>query len=167
MWNTIEEFADWYRDNGYPIRPPFEDPVYVTDISYSYVLYREGQYQAELYLVRPNVTSPEHSHPGVENIIMLWGGNLHTTINGTAADYSKFYEKPNDRGTNVLFGLYQPKLTEEHTHSISVGAKGGAFLSIEKWPEGVTPNSVTINWCGEPVDENHGKIIDILEGTKP
>jgi hypothetical protein len=65
-----------------------------------------------------------------------------------------------------LFGLYQPKLTEDHTHSIGVGSKGGAFLSIEKWPEGVTPNSVTINWRGDPVDENHGKIIDIFEGIK-
>jgi hypothetical protein len=43
MWNTIEEFAQWYKDNGFPIRPPFEDPVYVTDISYSYVLFREGR----------------------------------------------------------------------------------------------------------------------------
>ena len=53
MWTTVEEFAEWYKSEGFPIRPPFEDPIYITEISYSYVLYREGQYQAELYLIKP------------------------------------------------------------------------------------------------------------------
>ena len=71
MWETLEEFVDWYKAEGFPMRPPFEEKVYNTDISMSYVLYREGRYQAELYLVKPNTESPEHSHPGIENMIMV------------------------------------------------------------------------------------------------
>ncbi len=163
MWQTLEEFAQWYKDNGFPVRPPFEDPVYVTDISYSYVLFREGQYQAELYLVRPNTSSPEHSHPGVENIIMVWGGNVHTIQNGKLSDYSEHYKEPSENGTNKLFGMCSQKLTGGQTHALIAGDKGGAFLSLEKWPEGVRPNSVTINWKGDPVDPTHGKIIKVLE----
>lgn len=163
MWNTLEEFAKWYKENGFPIRPPFEDPVYTTDISYSYVLFREGQYQAELYLVRPNTSSPEHSHPGVENIIMVWGGNVHTVQNGKLFDYTEHYQEPAKNGTNKLFGMCSEKLTDEQTHALIAGDKGGAFLSLEKWPEGVKPNSVTINWSGDPVDPKHGEIISVLE----
>ena len=163
MWNTLEEFAQWYKDNGFPIRPPFEDPVYVTDISYSYVLFREGQYQAELYLVRPNTSSPDHSHPGVENIIMVWGGNVHTRQNGQLFDYSEHYNEAGKNGTNKLFGMSSKKLTDDQTHALIAGDKGGAFLSLEKWPEGVKPNSVTINWAGDPVDPTHGAIIKTLE----
>ncbi len=163
MWQTLEEFAQWYKDNGFPVRPPFEDPVYVTDISYSYVLFREGQYQAELYLVRPNTSSPEHSHPGVENIVMVWGGNVHTIQNGKLFDYSEHYTEPSENGTNKLFGMCSQKLTDNQTHALIAGDKGGAFLSLEKWPEGVIPNSVTINWKGDPVDPTHGTMIKVLE----
>ncbi len=163
MWNTLEEFAKWYKENNFPIRPPFEDPVYVTDISYSYVLFREGQYQAELYLVRPNTSSPDHSHPGVENIIMVWGGDIHTTRNGQFEDLSSNYDSPSPLGTNKLFGACSEKLTDKETHALKVGNKGGAFLSLEKWPAGITPNSVTVNWKGDPVDEGHRKIIQSLD----
>lgn len=163
MWNTLEEFAEWYKKEGFPIRPPFEDPIYVTDISYSYVLYREGQYQAELYLVRPNTSSPDHSHPGVENIIMVWGGDVSFKQNQTYHDLTKYYEEPSENGTNKLFGMCSDKLTDSQTHALFAGNKGGAFLSLEKWPEHIRPNSVTINWAGEPVDENHGKMIKTLE----
>jgi len=161
MWKTLEEFAEWYKTQGFPIRPPFEDPVYVTDISYSYVLYREGQYQAELYLVRPNTSSPEHSHPGVENIIMVWGGDVSYSQEGVYHDLSEHYTEPNAQGTNKLFGLSSPNLKGTATHALFAGNKGGAFLSLERWPEGKKPSSVTIHWEGEPVDAEHGKIIGV------
>jgi hypothetical protein len=159
MWNTLEEFAQWYKDNGFPIRPPFEDPVYVTDISYSYVLFREGQYQAELYLVRPNTSSPDHSHPGIENIIMVWGGDVNTSNNGKYLDLSDCYKEPNSQGTNKLFGMCSDKLTDKGYHALFAGSKGGAFLSLEKWPEGKKMSSVTIEWEGEAVDPNHAELI--------
>lgn len=159
MWETLEEFAEWYKSNGFPIRPPFEDPVYVTDISYSYVLFREGQYQAELYLVRPNTSSPDHSHPGIENIIMVWGGNVHTRQNGEVFDYSEHYKEARADGTNKLFGMSSSKLTEDQTHALIAGDKGGAFLSLEKWPVGKKMTSVTIEWNGEAVDPSHAELI--------
>jgi hypothetical protein len=159
MWETLEEFAEWYKKEGFPIRPPFEDPVYTTDISYSYVLFREGQYQAELYLVRPNTSSPEHSHPGVENIIMVWGGDVSFSQEGVYNDLSEHYTEPSSQGTNKLFGMCGPNLKGTATHALFAGNKGGAFLSLEKWPKDKTPNSVTIHWQGDAVDPTHASII--------
>jgi len=163
MWDTLEEFVEWYKDKGFPLRPPFEDAVYITEISYSYVLYREGCYQAELYLVSPNSSSPEHSHPGVENIIMMLGGDVSLSENGKFIDLSEYYKKPAADGTNKLFGMCSSKLDDSGTHALFAKDKGGAFISFEKWPEGIKPNSVTINWRGDPVGSEHAKLIDNLE----
>lgn len=152
MWQTVEEFAAWYKANGMPMRPPKEDPVYVTEISYSYVLYREGQYQAELYLVRPNTGSPDHSHPGVNNIIMLMGGDIGTKQNNIVSLV------PSDVD---IFGLFGPTINSGDTHSLHVGERGGAFLSLEKWDEGIKPTSVTIRWQGETCGDAHTALVDV------
>lgn len=159
MWETVEEFAQWYRDNGFPLRPPFEDPVYVTDISYSYVLFREGQFQVELYLIKPNSGSGEHSHPGVENIIIPLGGDLWPSQAGWTPDMTDVLKHPSAEGTSLQFGSISPKFTPEMTHALSVKERGGAVLSVEKWPDGVKPSSLSIVWEGEPVGEVHSTII--------
>jgi hypothetical protein len=94
---------------------------------------------------------------------MIWGGNVHTVQNGKLLDYSEHYTESAENGTNKLFGMCSKKLTDNQTHALIAGDKGGAFLSLEKWPEGVRPDSVTINWKGDPVDPAHGKIIKTLE----
>jgi hypothetical protein len=52
------------------------------------------------------------------------------------------------------------KLTDKQTHAVITGAKGGALLSIEKWPEGVKPTSVTVRWDGDTVGLAHNKTIE-------
>ena len=54
MWANIDEFTSWYKNNGYPMRPPCEDPIYVTDHSLSAITFREGRYQVELYFLGTN-----------------------------------------------------------------------------------------------------------------
>lgn len=144
MWQTVEEFAAWYKEAGYPIRPPIGEKVYVTDISYSYVLYREGQFQVELYLVAPNTASPDHSHPGVENIVLVWGGD----IGHTAASIS-----------TPPFGVQAPTIRDGDEHALHAGAKGCAVLSIEKWADELKPTSVSINWKGDPCGSTHSELI--------
>ena len=152
MWQTVEEFAAWYKANGMPIRPPKEDPVYVTEISMSYVLFREGQFQAELYLVKPNTGSPDHSHPGINNIIMLLGGDIGVKTNGVIDMV------PSDID---IFGLLGQTINSGDTHGLHVGDRGGAFLSLEKWDDNIKPTSVTIRWVGETCGDAHTALVDI------
>jgi hypothetical protein len=151
-WTSVEDFAKWYKINKFPIRPPQEDPVYVTEISMSYVLFREGQYQAELYLVKPNTGSPDHSHPGVENIITLWGGDIGLRANGI--DYGMMLNAP-------LFGMQCDPIRNGSTHALECGPRGGAFLSLEKWDDGLKPTSVTIRWHGDTCGDTHTGLVDI------
>jgi hypothetical protein len=151
-WKNVEEFASWYKINKFPMRPPIEDPVYATEISMSYVLFREGQYQAELYLVKPNTGSPEHSHPGVENIIMLMGGNVGLRVNGI--------DNIPPKGL-PLFGVFGETIRNNSSHALCCGDMGGAFLSLEKWDEGIKPTSVTIRWQGETCGDNHTGLVDL------
>jgi hypothetical protein len=93
---------------------------------------------------------------------MVWGGDLHTRIDGKFIDYPEWLNDKAEDGTHKLFGMCGDKLTDEQTHAVITGQKGGALLSLEKWPEGVKPNSVTVNWVGDPVDPKHGDIINSL-----
>ena len=153
MWQTVEEFASWYKANNMPMRPPKDDPVYVTEISMSYVLFRDGQFQAELYLVKPNTGSPQHSHPGIENIIMLMGGDI------TLEDKSGARLSP-PKGMDI-FGLLGSTIRNGETHALLCGDKGGAFLSLEKWEEGIKPTSVTIRWEGDTCGDAHTALVDV------
>jgi hypothetical protein len=158
---TLEEFAAWYKENEYPVRPPFEDCVYITDNSYSYVLFRQGQFQAEVYLVKPNSGSPEHSHPRVENIILFWGGDATPSYGGVPVKIGPF-SRPAANGTSPAFGVMGPKITDEQTHALHTGPKGAAFLSLEKWPEDIKPTSVVVNWKGLPLGDAHAPQIQAL-----
>ena len=160
LTGTLEEFARWYKENDYPIRPPFEDCVYVTDNSYSYVLFRQGQFQAEIYLVKPNSGSPEHSHPNVENIILVWGGDAYPSYDGVASPAVTPVARAD--GTSSVFGSMNRKMTDDHTHALQTGPKGAAFLSIEKWPANAKPTSVVVNWKGAAVGEYHATQINEL-----
>ena len=71
MWNTVDEFAKWYEDSGFPIRPPQDNAIFRTNNASALVLYREEQFQAELYIADANDITPEHSHPGIESVIMF------------------------------------------------------------------------------------------------
>ena len=144
-WNSVEEFAEWYKDNEYPIKPPVGEKIYVTDISYSFVLFREGQFQVELYLVKPNTFSPEHSHPGVDNIVLVWGGD----IGHTAASI-----------LTPPFGVQGPTINNGSMHELHAGNNGCAVLSIEKWHDGIKPSSVSIVWEGDTCGETHSNLID-------
>lgn len=155
MWNTVEEFANWFEENGFPIRPPHNDAIFKTNNASALVLFREGQFQAELYIVDSNSVTPDHSHPGVESIILYLSGEGSTTINREEVANSKIYfDKINSDGTSVLF---KQKLRLNHTdsHGLVCYDKGFAFFSIEKWPDGISPTSVAAHWHGETTGEIH------------
>jgi hypothetical protein len=74
-WNNLEEFAHWFKSNGFPIRVPADMQVYVTEHSYSCVVFRQDIYQAELYMIAPNSIGTPHSHD-FENLPIHMGGHI-------------------------------------------------------------------------------------------
>jgi hypothetical protein len=159
MWKTVEEFAKWYEDEGFPIRPPQNNGIFRTNNANAMVLYREGQYQVELYIADPNSLTPEHSHPGVESIIMFLSGEGSTTVNEKEImDPRPYFDKINADGTSILF-KQKLRITPSTTHGLLTYAKGFAFFSIEKWPDGELPTSVAAHWDGETTGDIHDKVL--------
>jgi hypothetical protein len=154
---TVEQFSMWWVKHRI-IRPPFLDGVFFTDIAASIVLYRNGPFQVELYVSKPDTESPYHSHPGVDSLLMYLTGDLTFGKDGKALDWEQ-YQRPRegDEEVHFLFGKYDI-LAPEQTHNLKTNGKGGAFFSFEKWHDRV-PNSVTVNWEGEPSGVLHEKVI--------
>lgn len=158
-WNTVDEFAQWYEDHGFPMRPPQNNAIFRTNNASALVLYREGQFQAELYIADADQVSPEHSHPGVESIIMFLSGEGSTTVNGKEeVDPRPYFNKINADGTSLLF-KQKVRINPIDSHGLICYDKGFAFFSIEKWPDGMTPTSVAAHWHGDTTGEIHDKMI--------
>ena len=159
MWNTVEEFKDWYVDEGFPFLPPQDSSIFRTNNASAVVLYRKGQFQVEMYIADPNSITPEHSHPGVESIIMYISGDGETTINSKSIEDPKpYWDMKNLDGSSVLFKQHI-RLNSDDTHGLTTGPRGFAFFSIEKWPDTINPSSVAAHWNGPTTGDVHDSTI--------
>jgi len=157
MWQTVEEFRDWYCAAGMPIRPPFLNPVFHTDNAMSLCLFRKGKFQVELYIAEPNSTSPPHTHPGVESAFVYLTGNIQSNLEGRDNPDVQQWQKPQQDGTHMLFKS-RVSSPDGIPHWLGIGPEGGAFLSFEYWKD-KEPVSVTVNWDGELVGDEHAKTL--------
>jgi hypothetical protein len=154
---TVQEFTDWWLQNKI-IRPPFLDGIFFTDIAASVILFREGKFQVELYVSKPNSVAPYHGHENVDSVLMYLTGNMVFGKNHIEKDLSKF-QIPNATIPEVhcLFGE-QEILESGELHNLTTLKEGGSFFSFEKWHDR-EPNSVTVNWVGPPTGELHKNVI--------
>jgi hypothetical protein len=157
MYTNVEEFKNWWLKAGRPLKPPFEKPIHTTDIAYAICLYREKQYQVELYICKPNTESPYHSHPGIESVSVYLAGNLSFGRKDVGFIDLSEYQKSQENGAHMLLGK-SIESNFETEHALKIGPEGGAFLIFEKWYT-KSPTSVTINWEGETVGKLHDQTI--------
>ena len=157
LWKTVEEFRDWYTAKGYPMRPPYLNPIFHTDNAMSLCLFREGRFQVELYLTKPFANSPPHTHPGVESAFVYLTGDIKFDIEtkGTQIDNKMHFARAD--GAHRMFGATSSS-PDGLAHWLDIGADGAAFLSFEYWKD-VDPTSVTVNWKGDPVGSIHEEIL--------
>jgi len=155
---NLENFKNQWINDGMRWKPPFKNPIHITDIAYSLCVYRENNYQIELYICKPNTQSPVHSHPGVESISMYLTGNLEFSKNDNNFIDLSQYQKERENGTHYLIGVAAETNNGDDQHALRIGKEGGAFLVFEYWKE-KEPTSVTVNWLGELVGELHQKTI--------
>jgi len=161
MWNDIDEFTNWYRENGWPLKPPASDSVYITDHSLSCIVFREGRYQVELYMLAPNWSTPNHGHPGIEYKIILLNGTIGGTKNlEYVNDSAPWAEQAKPDGTNVLFGLTLD-FTSDDYHQVNVGPKGGLIAITQRWDEGLKMSSQSVQYVGDPIGPQHETRISV------
>jgi hypothetical protein len=153
MFESVHEFVEYWFENGRPIRPPFDGPVFTTDIAYSVVLFRQDNCQVELYTCKPNTQAPWHGHPGVDSYFIYLGGNIDFGQPDGTFTQTAHLQSAREDGAHLLYGQTAEAL-DGARHTLKVGPEGGAFLSFERWTQKI-PTSVTINWSGDPVGIEH------------
>lgn len=154
-WNNLDEFTAWYKENGYPIRPPTKDPIYVTDHTYSAIVFREGRYQAEMYLLAPNWETPQHGHPGVDARIIFLNGTLSGSCNGVRLlDSTPICDVAKEDGTNVYMGAEHP-FNGTDVHSVWAGHKGAMVIITQHWAEELEMTSQSVHYTGDAIGPIH------------
>lgn len=135
MFDDLEEFKNWWL-NTRPINTPTDNSLSHVADTYGVVLYRQTPYQVELFNVRPNSEIPAHIHPNVDSFEVFIGGDIAFMCN-------KEWYSDNIIGTSI-------RVFPESYHGGKFGKKGGCFLSIQKWLNGVEPKFVGDDW----IDKN-------------
>ena len=117
-------------------------------------LYREGRYQAQLWLCPPDSEITDHAHPNARSIFGLLGGKVRFRRGG-------FHVGRSD--TELLWlgraGMLLHQVEPGVSHGATIKGGGAAFFSITEWLDD-NPRSVHLDWDGEPLDHKHAEQID-------
>ena len=114
------------------------------------VLYRRAPYQVELFCgaVESDLHSfAQHRHPNVDSIEYYLCGDVRFTVNGVRVLSDEALASTNDEGEHRATGA-SVFVRSKDWHGAAVGKGGGAFLSFQKWKDGVEPSSVGLDWEG-------------------
>lgn len=143
MWNTVEEFANWYVENNHPFKPPTTDPIYKTNASYSAVIFRQDRFQVELYHIAPNSSITTLVAPGIEQCIIFLNGQIKTFKGDQVVlDSTEIYEQSNENGTSILFNKIFT-LGNGDIDRVEYGPKGASVMVVQKWDEGIEMTSMS------------------------
>jgi hypothetical protein len=132
MYNDLEQFKDWWLATR-PFSPPEENVLSHVADTHGIVLFRHGPYQVELFNVKPFSEIPAHIHPNVDSYEVFVGGDIEFMCNDV------WYPGGTFDGSSV-------RVKPSSYHGGRFGKRGGCFLSIQKWLNGVEPKFVGDDW---------------------
>lgn len=139
-WGNVVEFSEWFLENKMPIRILGQQEIFVTDISTSWIMFRHGRFQAEMYLLPRNLPdTPRHSHPDMD-----------------VATVSISYVGNGDQ--NISWGLPRV-LPAGDWHDSMTNGRGAAFITCEHWKDDIEMTSAAINWRGKLCGPVHSNLI--------
>ncbi|MGZ5050454.1 MAG: hypothetical protein ACXWF8_05275 [Methylobacter sp.] len=135
-FDDLAAFASWWL-NTRTFCPPRTTPISFYGNMTGVVLYRHENYQVELFIADPDSVAPSHVHPDVDSFELYLSGDLVFNIGGVVFDPAL--------QDSLSFG--PTRIRPDCWHDGKTGKIGGAFLSIQKWLNGVPPTSVGDNWA--------------------
>jgi quercetin dioxygenase-like cupin family protein len=142
MYTDLETFKDWWWNNR-PFCVPQENILsHVADLK-GIVLFRDGEYQVELFIMSPNSIISSHIHPNVDSFEVYIGGDITFECNGQP----RINNKPGD-SMRVLPSSY---------HGGYIGERGGCFLSIQRWLNNATPKFIGDDWDDHNCHKSYGE----------
>ena len=161
--DLLEWFAIWYlkrakQEKCLPMKTIQNNCIYKSPDSSrtknssasALTLYKQENLQVQLCIFPPHTEIPPHTHPNMDSFEVYIGGEPFFLIEGSEPEHHEDLEnfdnlKNKESFYNKLF-LRSFRITEETVHSANFGKKGGAFLSIQHWKNGVEPASQADDW---------------------
>lgn len=151
-FDDLSQFAAWYLSSR-PLLVPAENSLSFYETAVGIVLYRQPPYQVQLFIAYPATPIVPHTHPNVDSFeVFLNGmefshcGNVLISMQDALRVASTGF--PQSYGVQI-----RVRPTDEHG---GIGSSaGGAFLSIQKWLNGVSPTCVAADWHGDPMGPKH------------
>jgi hypothetical protein len=110
-------------------------------------VYREGQFQVQLFLVAPLVEIHDHRHPNVDSYEVALTG-MEFRHSGEIILPAWWALDPRSTGQCI-------RVKTQDLHGATAGPDGGSFLSVQHWLNGVRPTSVGDDWQGQTMGEKH------------
>lgn len=81
MYDDLKQFRDWWLSKR-PINTPEVNALSHVAETHGVVLYRQDNYQVELFNVRPDSEIPPHIHPNVDSYEVYLGGDIEFMCDG-------------------------------------------------------------------------------------
>jgi hypothetical protein len=113
------------------------------------VLYRDGEFQVELFTIRAGAVVPPHRHPNVDTYEVF----LHVGEGACA----RAAHKVSNSGVRWLPAIHpeDPKgrsffIAHGALHMATNGNEDALVLSVQHWRNGVPPTFITDDWEGPP-----------------
>lgn len=141
--DVLEEFLHWWLQNRV-ICPPLDNSLTHVKDTYGVVLYRQGPFQVELFNVKPNSEIVPHVHPNVDSFEVFLSGDIHFMCNGEWSYEQKL-------GESIT------RVKPDSWHGGLFGPRGGCFLSVQHWLNGVPPTFVGNDWVDEHKRDSYEK----------
>lgn len=138
---TLEEFKDSWLKSWKISNSGLGIVEYDCGNVRSTVLYREGQFQVEMFIIHPNSDVPPHIHPNVDSFEIYLGGDI-----SFMSDNQWYNQKVTSR-------VRQLKISSDTVHAAKIGEGGGVFLSIQLWKD-MEPNRIGDNWSNISEEQN-------------
>lgn len=146
IYDELEQFLNWYMTSRAQCPPSGEiinDDGRVSEV----ILFRQGQFQVQLCVVQPNTEGPDHIHPGVDSFEVYMGGDIIFR-----KDREQFM--PQRPGKDTL------RIYPNTSHGGTFGNRGGMFLSVQRWLNGVEPTFISRDWeFTDPDEKDRNKCI--------
>lgn len=137
-----------------PRHDPPTDAAMQLEGATALVLCREPPYQVQLFAFEPGVEIPDHAHPTVSSLEFYLSGDVYIRVRGQTLYTPEMMETIASDRLRRLIAI--PAGCE---HGATIGPRGGSFLSFQRWPDGVTPTGVHLDWSGVPFDDRHARAL--------
>jgi hypothetical protein len=133
--DELTQFMNWWRNNREISINPYEQRMVHVGDTAGVTLFRDGQYQVELFIVKPNSIIIPHIHPNVDSYEDYIAGEIDFMLEDKLCNY---------------LNINEPLRVYPNTwHGGIFGSRGGTFLSIQRWLNGVAPKFVGDDWVGK------------------